>query len=279
MTITTKPTFIFVGGPKCGSTWIYRTLKVHPEVYVPPAKDIYFFDRYYHKGLGWYFSLFKHANERHKAIGEVCHDYLYSEVAAQRIKSDLPEVKVFACLRNPIDRLRSGYLWKKRNNFAKKDLRTTLKAFPMMLHYGMYSRHVESYMNRFGKNFKVFIFDDLRDNPREFALRIYEFIGVDQQFKNELAQKKALPAAKPRIRALGRYGKRFFEFLRIMGFPNLVGRLKSSSLYEWMFIPLRETEKDVLLEEDKDWLRKYYYEDVLALSELLERDLSHWLNQ
>ena len=38
-----KPDFIAIGPPKTGTTWIYRNLELHPQVWMPPDKEIRFF--------------------------------------------------------------------------------------------------------------------------------------------------------------------------------------------------------------------------------------------
>ena len=88
------PSFLFIGGPKCGSTWIYKALKAHPEIYVPEAKELFFFDKYYNKGFDWYLSYFKNIDSGEKAFGEVSHDYLYSAEAANKIAIDLPDLEL-----------------------------------------------------------------------------------------------------------------------------------------------------------------------------------------
>ena len=41
-----KPDFIAIGPPKTGTTWIYRNLDLHPEVWMPPDKEIrHFWER------------------------------------------------------------------------------------------------------------------------------------------------------------------------------------------------------------------------------------------
>ena len=43
-----KPDFIGIGPPKTGTTWIYQNLLNHPEVQMPPDKEIRFFwERYF----------------------------------------------------------------------------------------------------------------------------------------------------------------------------------------------------------------------------------------
>lgn len=40
-----KPTFLGIGAHKAGTSWLYSQLISHPEVYMPPKKEIHFFDR------------------------------------------------------------------------------------------------------------------------------------------------------------------------------------------------------------------------------------------
>lgn len=39
------PDFLGIGGGRCGSTWLYDNLRKHPEVWMPPRKEIHYFDR------------------------------------------------------------------------------------------------------------------------------------------------------------------------------------------------------------------------------------------
>jgi hypothetical protein len=38
------PDFIGIGAQRTGSTWLYRCLSKHPEIWMPPIKEIHFFD-------------------------------------------------------------------------------------------------------------------------------------------------------------------------------------------------------------------------------------------
>ncbi|MEM8501961.1 MAG: sulfotransferase domain-containing protein [Cyanobacteria bacterium P01_D01_bin.1] len=40
-----NPTFLGIGAHKAGTSWLYSQLINHPEVYMPPKKEIHFFDR------------------------------------------------------------------------------------------------------------------------------------------------------------------------------------------------------------------------------------------
>ncbi len=55
------PNFMYIGPDKAGSSWLHEVLLIHPQVYMPVAKDLYFFDRYYDRGMSWYLSQFEGA--------------------------------------------------------------------------------------------------------------------------------------------------------------------------------------------------------------------------
>ena len=74
--MTRLPNFLHIGPGKSGSSWLHETLTLHPEVYLSEAKDLYFFSRYYDRGLDWYRKQFRPARPSHRVVGEVCPDYL-----------------------------------------------------------------------------------------------------------------------------------------------------------------------------------------------------------
>jgi len=38
------PEFLCIGAEKAGTTWLYEMLKAHPSVWMPPIKEIHYFD-------------------------------------------------------------------------------------------------------------------------------------------------------------------------------------------------------------------------------------------
>ncbi|WP_347274517.1 sulfotransferase [Candidatus Kuenenia sp.] len=44
-----SPDFLCIGAQKSGTTWIYRNLNKHPDVWLPPIKEIHYFDKYQDK--------------------------------------------------------------------------------------------------------------------------------------------------------------------------------------------------------------------------------------
>src|SRR5438128_12200402 len=38
------PRFLGVGAPRAGTSWLYQNLKPHPQIWLPPLKELHYFD-------------------------------------------------------------------------------------------------------------------------------------------------------------------------------------------------------------------------------------------
>jgi hypothetical protein len=110
-----KPDFLIIGAARSGTTSLFHYLAGHPQIAVPETKEIHFFDLQYEKGIAWYLDCVgKSAKENRSGAsstvrGEATPSYVFHPHAIPRIKADLPNVKVLALLRNPVDRAYSHY--------------------------------------------------------------------------------------------------------------------------------------------------------------------------
>ena len=64
------PNLIYIGPDKAASTWFFQLFRAHPDIFVTPAKDLYFFDRYFEKGMDWYLQQFE-GGEGHQIVAEI----------------------------------------------------------------------------------------------------------------------------------------------------------------------------------------------------------------
>src|SRR5437867_4308222 len=119
------PTFLVIGAARSGTTALYLYLRQHPNVFMSRDKETNFFafegEALDFRGpgaefvnnsvvtLNAYLRLFADAPEN-AAIGEASPLYLYSLHAAERIHARLPDVRLIAILRNPIEQAYSHYL-------------------------------------------------------------------------------------------------------------------------------------------------------------------------
>jgi hypothetical protein len=124
----TMPNTFVVGFERSGTTSLHWTLATHPECLVsqqkepnfwlfapdgtPPAgmvdQQVALMEKRSGKTLEAYEALFAGATGRHKAIIDVSPSYLrFAATVAPRLKRALPQAKIIAMIRNPVDHARS----------------------------------------------------------------------------------------------------------------------------------------------------------------------------
>jgi hypothetical protein len=156
------PDFLIIGTEKGGTTFLYWTLCQHP--YVEPAaeKELHFFDtrKWFKRGVGWYRSQFPAPAWRagRKVItGEASPYYLFHPSSARRASVTVPDVKLIALLRNPVDRAYSAYNHKVaagqeplsfEEALAEEDERTAGEMEKMLSDESYYSRSVRVHAYR-----------------------------------------------------------------------------------------------------------------------------------
>ena len=102
------PDFLVIGAQKAGTTALYAYLRWHPGIAGPSWKEVSFFDRHWWRGEAWYRGQFPlRAGER--LVGEASPGYLFHPLAPERARSLVPEAKLVALLRDPVDRAYSQY--------------------------------------------------------------------------------------------------------------------------------------------------------------------------
>ena len=105
------PTFLHIGAGKCKSTWLYRVCLEHPDIYVPGQgyDNVNFFVNQYQRGLPYYEEKWFSDYRGEKVAGEFSNSYMAFEPALQRIAKHLPDVKLTMTIMNPVHRI--FYSW------------------------------------------------------------------------------------------------------------------------------------------------------------------------
>ena len=112
------PSALVIGAQKGGTTSLFNYLVQHPQVLAPLSKEIHYFDLQYQRGVRWYRSQFpySHSLRRGSLSLDASPYYLVHPQVPHRAAQLLPEVKLIALLRNPIDRALSHYQHEVRGN-------------------------------------------------------------------------------------------------------------------------------------------------------------------
>jgi hypothetical protein len=114
------PSFLVVGAERCGTTSMFHVLRQHQAIFngTLPRKEMHYFDRNYHRGLGWYQCHFPlTARARLSARGteaapvtfEATANYMFHPLAPERIERDLPGVRLLVIVRDPVERAYSAH--------------------------------------------------------------------------------------------------------------------------------------------------------------------------
>lgn len=298
----TLPNFLIIGVAKTGTTSLYKYLEQHPQVYMSDFKEPGFFafegETLDFQGPGaknrinkWsvtdieaYEQMFAGATDE-KAIGEATPLYLYYPKACDRIKHYIPHAKLIAMLRDPVERAFSNYVWAVQQGAEPLDFAAAIAAEPERLknnwgprwHYkdpGFYYAQVKRYFDRFEREqIKIYLHEDFIANPLEIVRDMFQFLEIDPNFVPDLSR-KFNRSGIPRNQAWQKFLSKpnaiksvLKPFLPLQFRQKLQKDLKEKNLF-----------KPTLSPDMRQQLKECYREDILKLQELIERDLSNWLN-
>lgn len=212
--------FVVIGAQKAGTTSLFEYLRRHPEVWIPPSKEAWYFshDSIYARGWDDYLTTyFGRADSRCK-WGTVTPSYMAGGVyapaaegsAASPIKYDertvperigklLPTTKLVAILRDPVARAHSHHRMQVMNGsesrpfaaaayelLSPSQLRQSHR-FPeetnAYISWGEYGRILSAYLDYFHREQILILFtDELDRSPIGLLRRLYEFLDVDSAF-------------------------------------------------------------------------------------------------
>src|SRR5919204_149042 len=109
------PDFLVIGAQRCGTTSLYRYLEKHPNVIgASPSKGVHYFDMNAERSLRWYRAHFPTERRRRQAgsgavTGEASPYYLFHPRGPDRVRAAVPDARLIAMLRDPVDRAYSQY--------------------------------------------------------------------------------------------------------------------------------------------------------------------------
>lgn len=291
-----KPNFFVVGAAKSGTTSLWMYLKQHPDVFMPETINLkepaYFCHLYGVKDYKKYISIFEKAKGI-KAIGEASHAYLSSPESASWIKEFNPLAKIIIILRNPVERAYSLYNWMISEGYewvfpfekalAIEEKRLQDEKFQhnnpeywynyLYFNSGLYSKQIKRYFNVFPKEqIRIFLFEDLRENPIGLTQQIYNFLGVDPSFipnNTKIYNSKKTPKF---VRLQFFCKQKLYQYLRKMRIPKS-RKIQSKTLQ--LNCSIGKNEKINLKTRKK--LQFWYEKDIKETADLINRDLEHWL--
>ena len=102
--------FLGIGAQKCGTTWLYEVLSLHPQVCFPKGKEIHFWDQQRDRGIEWYRGLFATGSQS-AVMGEITPAYaILAPAVIAEVAEAFPSIRLIFQMRSPIDRAWSSAL-------------------------------------------------------------------------------------------------------------------------------------------------------------------------
>lgn len=261
-----RPDFLCIGAQKAGTSWLYRQLDSHPDFWMPPVKELHYFDNLNrtrrfgaprsrdecdvsflesiknlseqsHIDLERYGRLFRHKGARLSGDISPAYSTLNDEVI-ERVLNYFPDLKVIFLARDPVERawsqLSMGVRLGMINRFDATDAEEVVRN---LLNPGVLTRsHPSKAVARWKRYvrpelFRVYFFDDLENNPAQLRRSIVDFLGGDPKKPNghmKAEENNDAGKNKPQLTAKVRYRMaQFFERELRTCAVELGGRAKS----------------------------------------------------
>ncbi len=290
-----KPNFFIIGAPKCGTTSLAAWLAEHPQIFMSPKKEpFYFNDDTFHRrtitSLAEYETLFADANERHLAVGEASTGYLFSHTAVPNILDYAPDAKFVVSLRNPVtmapslheQRVYEGAepitdFWEAwQAQFPRRAPESVPKGFfdPQVYEYGTYCKLGEQLERLYSlvprERVLVLFTDDMKKDSGAAYRAVLAHVGVPDDGRSAFP---TLNSSKERKWLWVRQAALQLRSIKhSLGIKRNIGIL--AGVEKWN---KRERPRSKLPEEVVTALRDYFADDIARLSAVTGRDLSGWL--
>jgi hypothetical protein len=293
------PNFLILGAQKAGTTALFYALSKHPEVFTSPVKEPRFFadeakalgkaagpgdgETRMMTSLEEYEALFAGAGSA-VARGEASPAYLYDEGAPAKIATLVPEAKLIAILRNPVERAYSNFLYLVREGReplqdfgAALDAEAQRRAEGWSTNWlykdkGFYGAQLERYLEHFpAEQLHCILYEDYNRDPGPAVKEVYRYLGVDDGFVPDLSIRlnvSGLPKSRG-LQALSNRSRR----LKWLVEPLVPNRLRRGLLEAQN----KNLSRPPLPPQVRSRLVEEYREDIERVRQLTGLDVSGWL--
>ena len=254
-----------------------------------------------HAELARYASLFERAGDE-RVRGEASTGYLAHATAATHLHRHVPDAKLITILRDPADRAHSHMVHSRRIIAEQGQVPVTMEAgrplaeelrevvdaamrqgsrqpartvAEVWLRTGFYYEHLSRFRSLFAEDqLRVILFDDLARDAQAVMAGVFRFLGVDETFK--------LPTTAAFNVSVVPRNVNVFGFFTTRNSLMRSARMMAPASVRAMAMRTRNrvlaNEKPTLDGELRRKLVAIYRDDILHLQDLLQRDLSSWLD-
>lgn len=295
------PNFIVIGGQKAGSTWVAEVLSHHPDVYMYPTEIPFFEDPdYQQRTLDDLARRFEGVTGK-RAVGMKRPNLLTRSECPARIARDVPDAKLLAMLRDPIERAVSSYFHLMRSGFLpiepvnvgmqrviSGDYDETWPAGrERMIGYGFYHAGIMRYFEHVPRpQLLLMLYDRIRSDATGVFREMCRFLGIEELDRPVALEKRVMEGnysivrqrlARPMRHLHRRVTRDKLRNYERQGPIAAAARAVTYGIDRYVLAKLFPARRPVPSRAIQEQLIEMYRDDVNALSEFLGQDLSHWL--
>lgn len=226
------PDFVIIGTGRCGTTSLYRFLTQHPYVQPAAKKELHYFDVLFDEGTEWYRQRFpapRWKDGRRTITGEATPTYIHRPLVPERMAKVIPQARLIALLRNPVDRTYSAYHHRVRDD---RETRTFEEAIEVdledgslrYLSKGIYVDNLVRWSEFFvDEQMLVIKSEDYYERPVGTVKDVLNFIGLpeweppaSEKSYKKYHYPKVNPATKRRLEEYFEpHNKRLYDYLGV----------------------------------------------------------------
>jgi hypothetical protein len=213
------PTFLCIGGQRCGTTWLHSVLDRLPGVHVSQEKETdFFYANMLRQDVAAYERNFDPPVERGPCAvrGELSPNYcMLKRPVIELIRQLYPHLRLLIVIREPVERtLSQAWLDLRYMNGHNREQPLSLGEYLLHLERQRtkrrndYARVITDWRAVFGAEaLHVELYDDLCANPAAFLRRILRHVGADAgtTLPEPLMRRKIFESAKARVPPLIRW--------------------------------------------------------------------------
>jgi len=201
---TGPPSFIGVGGQRCGTTRWFDLISLHPEV-IPPmvTKELDYFDRFYAGGFtaadaARYHDYFPRDGDR--KVGEWSPVYMSAPWIPRLLAIAAPDTRILVLLRDPVERYLSALEHNTRGAEEQGTSLSELGPYEAFMR-GFYYAQLRGLLAHFDRSqILVLQYERCVSDPQPELRRTFEFLGVkDTAFLPGLNAHPHLQPSKPTL--------------------------------------------------------------------------------
>jgi len=193
-----NPDFIIIGAQKAATTFLQSCLRDHPDVFMPKGETTFFESPDYELANGDIANLhelFEGRSEKHFGIKRP--NYIGKPEVPARIEHHLPDAKLIAVLRKPLDRAISAYHHNINLGFippidieegmrlilTKKSFSEKYKRASEIIEFGYYYKYLNKYSHYINnKQLLILLHEDIIFNKLEAIKKVYKYLDVDVHY-------------------------------------------------------------------------------------------------